>query len=670
MRRAAVNIASRMASVPTRASTLYLRLREPASAYGAALALCVYYIATMARDLSLYDSGELALAAVQLGLGHPPGQPLHSLLGHALSLLPVPKLIGVGLASVLPGALTVLPATAIAQALCPQDTARKLLLALPWFIALGAVHFAFWEPSTRVEVYVLSSFFAVWALARLSTPYSDQGTRTTRDVFLAAVALGLSASVHPVIAAAAGLGAAPSIVTDLARKRLPVWALAAAVGGGLLGLLPYAYVFVVAQRHDVMVWGTPRDFRSITHYFLLADYARNMTAGVGMVAKHMLAWVVFGAEKLLWPLCLLGLIGHAQQRSRSELGGAAALLLFVGVLLKVAWNATWNLEVPDYLGHVVPALWVLLAGVGALCIKTHQDGERKASAFVAACVVVCSLAAAPSVFARTRHIDRFCRTMAEHALHEAPKNAIVIAEMDHMVGALLYLQEAEHQRPDVVVLAYGVGSSSWHWEMIYRQHPELRQVPLQGPGGKPGRVRRFIAAHPERAVLLERTGIASELGLRVCPAGLFLQTGAACAGPQKPDLELAALLRRTLDTLGKGAGGVDQAIATTAYDLGVAHFRAGHGEAAYRTLLAGVPQSMLPEALRGVPPAISRAPVLRMALPEFGRGAALGDPARNLFVTAVLLDSVGERQRAQVAMQAAADDGLPEAAALIAQQHR
>lgn len=656
-----------MAVVHPRASTLFLRLREPAAAYGAALALCGYYLAGMARDLSLYDSGELALAAVQLGLGHPPGQPVHTLLGHALSLLPIPKLIGVGLASVLPAALTVLPATSIAQALCPEDTPRTLLRALPWFIALGAMHMAFWEPATRVEVYVLASFFAVWAVARLATPHSERGTRTVRDVLLAGAALGLSASVHPVIAAAAGLGVAPALLQDIARKRLPWRALVAAVGGGLLGMLPYAYVLWVAQRRDVMVWGTPRDADNLAHYLLLGDYGGNHTAGFGLIASHMLSWVAFGAQHLLLPLCALGLVGHAWLKQRSELGAYAAALFLFGVLLKIAYNVTWNVDVPDYLGQVVPALWVLLAGAGAACIQAYCDGKRLAAGFLAATLVLCALFAPPHVLARTRARDHFARSLAEQALREAPKNAIVITELDHIAGALLYLQEAEHARPDVVVLAYGLSSSSWHWEMIYRQHPELTPIKLQGPGGRSARVRRFLDSQPERAVLIEREHIASELGLRACASGLYLHTGRACDEPRAPDPRVAALLRRARDTLGGGAGGVDQAVAATSFDVGVALLHEGKGKAAYAALVAGVPRTMLPESLVNVPESAARTPALSAPLPEFKRGAALGDPARNLLVVGLMLAAAGDEARARAALQAAADDGLPEATALLGQ---
>lgn len=87
-------------------STLFVPLAAVRSTWLATLALFIVYALTMARDLSLYDSGELALAAVVLGLGHPPGQPLYTLLGFALSKVPLwSPLIGVVLASVIPARL-------------------------------------------------------------------------------------------------------------------------------------------------------------------------------------------------------------------------------------------------------------------------------------------------------------------------------------------------------------------------------------------------------------------------------------------------------------------------------------------------------------------------------------------------------------------------------------
>jgi hypothetical protein len=57
-------------------------LAHPRETAAACAALGLYYALSMSRDMGFYDSPELALVAVQGGVGHPIGQPLHTLLGH------------------------------------------------------------------------------------------------------------------------------------------------------------------------------------------------------------------------------------------------------------------------------------------------------------------------------------------------------------------------------------------------------------------------------------------------------------------------------------------------------------------------------------------------------------------------------------------------------------
>jgi hypothetical protein len=46
------------------------------------------YFLTAARDIVVGDTPELTTAAVTLGVPHPPGYPLFTMLGHLFSLLP------------------------------------------------------------------------------------------------------------------------------------------------------------------------------------------------------------------------------------------------------------------------------------------------------------------------------------------------------------------------------------------------------------------------------------------------------------------------------------------------------------------------------------------------------------------------------------------------------
>ena len=248
-----------------------LPLRAQASTWLAVCALGAYYVASMSRDLSLYDSGELALAAVQLGLGHPPGQPLHTLLGFAGSRLAFwAAPFGVNLASALPAAFTVLPAVSIAQTLGGTRLSRRAREALPWLIALIGLHACLWEPATRAEVYALATLGAVWGIASaLGRDHGIEGRSRSAagEMFRAGLALGLSASANPAIAVGAALALTPALVHAVWRKQLP-WSVfaRAALAGGLFGLLPYAYLPLTAARPDVFVWGGLHDPASYWRY--------------------------------------------------------------------------------------------------------------------------------------------------------------------------------------------------------------------------------------------------------------------------------------------------------------------------------------------------------------------------------------------------------------------
>ncbi len=669
-------------SAPTTAShaltglpTLGVSLRAHGSVWLATAALFAYYVATMARDLSLYDSGELTLAAVQLGLGHPPGQPLHALLGFALSHLPaMPHLLGAGLASALPGALTLVPASSLGQTLAGPGARPSTLRAIPWCIAGVALHASLWEPATRVEVYALATFFAVWACARLAEPTAVQHSVASdgeRAVLQAGIALGLCACVNPMIALCTGLALAPAIVARMAAGQLRTRALALAVAGGVLGLLPYVYLPLVVQRHDVMLWGAPRDAGSVWRYLSLRDYAHNQQITAAQWLSHGLAWLQWATTNWLLPVLGLGLAGHLSLGRRSTLGRSAYLLLSTLLVAAVSFNVVWNLDVPDYNGYVASALWLAAAGAAAFCAEAFDAGRRGAAMLLALCLLLASFAATPNVFARTRCRDHLARRLAEQVLHEAPRDALVIAEGDLFAGAFFYLQEEEHQRPDVSVLVYGLASSSWHWERIAQLHPQLSPFALRGPGGKSGRVQRWLHANAQRAVLLERFELAQELGLRACVGGLYLRTGTACADEPRAAQPIAAkLLGSQLALLGEGSPSAAGAIADVAYFVGESLWRAGAPRLAFVTLLAGVPNDMLPKAAaKPAPIELEMLPTLTTELPRWQRGAALGDPARNLFLAASMLAASAGPAAAVPYLRAAADAQLPEAVQAFETQH-
>jgi hypothetical protein len=638
------------------------------NAWLASACLAAYYTLSASSDLSLYDSGELALAAVQLGLGHPPGQPLHTLLGHVLSrVTAVAPLVGVNMLSAVPAALTLLPANSIVLQLTAAGEQQRAARSVPWLLALFALHEALWEPASRVEVYALASWLALSAVAYALPLFTLAGERP--DVLKrtggAALLLGLCACSNPVIAVAAGLALAPGIVHAALRAGC-LWAsLAAAAAGGTLGLLPYVYLPLVAARSDVLVWGGLSDPGSFFRYLTMRDYARNQTLGLFGLLEHAAAWAVWSVEHLVLPVLIVGMGGFFAARSRLYWSVTLFVCASAVVLAMISFNVGWNLEVPDYNGYLGIAYWLAASGAAALFVQCAARQQHWACAGIALCLAT-GLLSPPAPSARTRSSDRLARTLAEQLLQEAPEGAILVTFADYYAGTLFYLQEVEHKRPDVVVLAYGLSGSSWHWRHLHKRHPEIVPIDLHKRGDRVQRVRDWLKDNANRAVLVEQLPLASVLGLRVCAGGLYFWTGALCDTPSALLPATAQLLSDQLTLLGQGSPAAARAIAEISENIGSGLWRLGLPEAAHSMLLAGVPRAAWPHKLAD---ARQLAAAQQLVAPphRWARAVALGDPARNLFLAGAVTAASGQEQAAQGYVQAAASLRLPEAQLLLTQ---
>ena len=611
----------------------------------AAIALFAFYVLTMCRGLSMYDSPELALVAEQLGLGHPFGQPLHTILGGLLTRLPgVDPLVALNAFSALAGALTVIPATSFAQTLvrpgsdCPAGDVRFVAPT----IALIGMHPALWEPSTRIEVYPLAVFLALWAAARFASAVLD-GEQRSSAYLATGLGLGLAASANVVCACGVAFAMTPRLLMGIVRGEIPRRALGLVTAGGLTGLVTYGYVLVVAGRKDVVVWGAPTDAASLKHYFTAADFSYKGVSSWAQWWTHVGELFLWSLHNGLFAILLVGFSGYALYARKRGLGrffANATLIFFVAF---IARNGVFAPDVLDYAGYLALPTWIAASGVGLFLAYLAEHKASFAAAALAA-VVLLVMVAPPAPYERTRHSDVFTWHIAQEALRAAPLDAIVIVENDHWIGPMWYLQEQREVRPDVTLLAYGLSASRWFWELLYRRHPNLEPFELRGPGGRKGRVRRFLQANSTHPVQIERIALAHRLGLPTCPSEWLLDVRAACSDTAR-EPSLARYANAALAELKHGSPGTDGLIASVTLDRGHDLYSQGFPRVAIATLLAGVPRIDQIEDLdlSSVPRRIQ--PAMRPA-PAYEPPVALGHPARNLHYASTIANATGARRLA------------------------
>lgn len=657
------------------------------------LALSGYYLLTMDQGLGLYDSAELALVAHTLGVGHPPGQPLFTLVGFLFSHLPgLSPQVGLSALSALSGGTCGYFAYRIARRTAgPRITPRASVHGASALFFAG-LHALLWEPSTRIEVYALATALALWGIdqaqLRFDTPTGPSAGNTTgeavfKTVFRTtrwpALLLGLSASVHPVVAAIGALAVAPTYLRWAGAlwpmKGLRRFALADAstLFWGAVGLLPFAYLFWSAQgAPSRFVWGDWQSADGIAHYFSAKDYTHNQAITLPLFGSHLQAmtgYLVAHSAVVFFVSALLPL--HRSLPRRSTVMGPIALVLG---LCAVSANVVFAPGVLDYHGYLLLGFWLCAAGLASFVMRAgsaaHSEGQSPAARRLGLLALICTalmlvaaLLAPPSPLARQR--DRLSETLARAVLETAPPDALLLVESDHWVAPLLFLQEVANLRPDVAVMPIGLSSSSWYFAYLFERHPDLADLALKGPGGRDGRLQRLVQGHRARPVLTETVTQALRVGLRPCHAAILVST-AHGEGSCEVDVVTPPIdqVRAVVSAVGDQSPGLEGFAAAVGLSWGENLWRLGRPAEALSALLAsviGTEEMPQPDTKA----ALQRVPALTGSLPNWQRQVPLGDPARNLFVAARLAALAQQPRLFEALLLRAAEAGLPEAIALL-----
>lgn len=238
---------------------------------GAAITFAVIfaiYYATLAPTTAFWDTSEYIAAAYTLGIPHPPGNPLFTLMAHAWGLIPLAadyaKRINLFAAFTSAGgaALWFLIAERWLRNVLPARLPR-LGSAFAGVLS-GAMAWTVWNQSTVNEKVYTVSLLSIAAVVWCTVRWADEPEGDRRDRWLVAAVylLALSMTNHMMGALAAPVVGLYILMTDwrvLLKPRL----LAAFVVVGLVGVsLNYIYLPIRAGQYPPINEGEPVGFFS------------------------------------------------------------------------------------------------------------------------------------------------------------------------------------------------------------------------------------------------------------------------------------------------------------------------------------------------------------------------------------------------------------------------
>jgi hypothetical protein len=417
-------------------------------AAGVVLATMVAYVITLAPDLYSLDSPELSSAGYRLGIAHPPGYPLYTLVAWLFShaFLVSNAAYRLNLLS----AIFAAACCALTYALALRIT-RRPAIAAAGALALGFSYY-FWLDSLAAEVYTLdAALFAgillsayLWRERPTAIRAAVVGltvglacaTRTTSLLYLPALALfawiagerspraymaaagglaaGLAFYLYLPLRSAAGVNVGPGDYTS--DGALHVWNLAS-VGGF------FRHVSATAFRDDAFAYG-PADLVRETGTFL---------------ARLAGSFLVVGIP--------LGIAGIVRQWRRDR-----ALVLLIGgtalpvTLFFIDYGAV-DKEFMFLPAYVAWALWIV-SGLDWAAEALVSAGLATSVTAAAVAFILPILAVAVNARLVSLHDEHSVRDDSEAFLSNVPQGAIVYGSF-LKVAPLQYLQDVEGQRHDV-----------------------------------------------------------------------------------------------------------------------------------------------------------------------------------------------------------------------------
>ncbi len=462
------------------------------------------YVLTAARDITVGDSPELITVAVTLGVAHPPGYPLFTMLGHLFSLLPLQSIpFRVNLFAAACHALTVGVIFLTALRLC-----RSRLAAAVAALVL-ATNVTFWTWSLVAEVFPLNDLIAS-LLIYLLVCWHEQPERRA-PLIAAAFLAGLGLTNHQTI-----ILLAPAICFLLWRRRaaLRVHALVICVLAFTIGLLPYAYVPWASAHHPEYNWGNVSSLHDLLALIARRSYgsARLVsTPGYSGGSALLRILVLFGS--LGWLGGVLSLLGAVQafRRQRWYAWFVLIALICVGPFfvsitnlnLATAPAALFVLQRFFLLSHVVIAP---LGAFGVLAIVDVLSSSSASHQFWKRVTAIATLfAIAAGATLHYRHVDQsrnfIARTFAEDLFSSLDPGTILLVAGDGIILPLVYIQQAEHAYRNVSLVVSPLLAANWYVEQLRARYPQLH-IPFDHYDGRENNLKMLVEANPGRPICL------------------------------------------------------------------------------------------------------------------------------------------------------------------------
>ncbi len=472
------------------------QLVETAVFAAGAFAAFIVYAMTLCPTLNFIDSGELATVAYTLGVAHPTGYPLFTLIGWLFTHLPL-------------GGSVIYRLNLMAAILCSvglifYSKFLSYILAVVWEkhdqsggtsartrfyertlpTLFGTLLLAFsetyWSQALAVEVYslhVLLLSLVLYVFVRgvvpALGPIKGKGEpKEGNTLLLAAFAfvLGLSFTNHMTT-----IFLAPAFLYLYFAAfgfRKEAWRLIGAMALPFLaGLSVYLYLPLRAAGHPLMNWGNPVTWEAFFRHTSAKQYSVWLFSSMDTAQRQLAYFLGCLGPEFFYIGVALAVLGAWSLFRRHRTLFVFTVLLFLGCVLYAINYDIHDIDSYFLVAYLTIALWASFGFRQLIAVVTSQEARTVLVGAALVTIVGEGVVNAPKV---TLHDMTLVEDYTRDVFQSVGPNAVVLTyQWDYFVSASYYAQHVDRSRTDVVVIDKELLRRSWYYPQLEREHPWL-----------------------------------------------------------------------------------------------------------------------------------------------------------------------------------------------------
>ncbi len=451
----------------------------------------LFYLITIAPSVIQIDSGELAAVQSTLGIAHPTGYPLFTLIGFLFLKIPLPftKIYQANLLATLwcaAGVVLFVKSVYLLLSNVKSDinfvskgkrknkSLNKIYTPDYQNILVSSISGLFlafsrtyWFQSTSVEVYSLQVFlFNLIIYLTLKTFYENKNNLYEWMKVGIAIALGFCNHMTTLLVLPFA-GILFFMKENLSRITLKKIIITFLVSACVMALI-YLYLPLRAYSNPVLNWGNPQNFENFWRHFTGKQYQVWLFSSYDSAKKQFNYYLENLPNEFTYAYFIFILAGVIYILKVSKKFFYLFLITFLFSLLYVI-----NYDIVDIDSYFLLS-FIMLSFFGAYGIKYNFEKVNKTNYSISFVIVILIYVFA-SNYSHVNQSNIYAfEDYTKSILKSVEKNSIILTyQWDYFVSPSYYYQYVENFRRDVVVIDKELLRRSWYYNQIERNYPDV-----------------------------------------------------------------------------------------------------------------------------------------------------------------------------------------------------